>query len=166
MHELRSCILGRERLVDERVWVFSKIPRVILKVVLLAGKELVDLGEPRGIHGLGLRTVMGVILITEISISDIGILRSINVEVLLLVILDGKQFILRLITVFAEECLHGRGVHGGSLHVHQTLVDETKGEEVKDFPADGHTAEPLDSVYSLKTKVKSCEVGNVVISIH
>ena len=43
---------------------------------------------------------MGVILITEISISDISILRSINVEVFLLVILDSKQFTLGLIVVF------------------------------------------------------------------
>ena len=82
VHEVLDGFLRWIALVEELVVVVEEA-RVALKVVLLASEELVDLGLPGGVEGLalGLRTVVAVVLIREVSIGVVHVLAVVDVEV-------------------------------------------------------------------------------------
>ena len=127
---------------------------MILKVVLLAEKEVVHLGEPRGVHRLGLRSVIAVIFISKISVSGSSILRSINVEVFLLVILDREEIVLRVVTILAEEGLHGGSIHGRGLGVQHSLVTKGETEHAEESPSISIGIERFYSAYSLEAQIE------------
>ena len=125
---------------------------MILKVVLLTSKELINLSEPRGIHRLGLRTVIAVMLITKSSVGVIGVLGGIDVEVLLLVIVNSKKISLGVVTVLSKESLHGGSIHLSSLGVEESLIAITEEDGPNEFPSPSVISYSRSSHGSLETE--------------
>lgn len=139
MHEVFSRLSSREALVEELVLVVDKV-LVILEVVLLSAEELVELAQPGAVHGLALRlrTVVNVVVMTEILVSIGHVLRGVNVKVLALAVSDSKTITLGNLVVFAEISAQ-KGSVGLPIEVLEDLVvNETYTEKGEELPTGSH----------------------------
>jgi len=104
LHEFLSLLCGGEALVDVLVLVVDEV-LVLLKLVVLAAEELVELRQPRAVHGFSvwLRPVVDVVVVTEILVAVVHVRAGIDIEILTLAVGDGESVCLSGIRVLAEE---------------------------------------------------------------
>ena len=145
LDEALGLIGGGVTLVDELV-IEVKEARMILKVVLLAVEESIELGKVRSIFGftIGLRAVVGVTVnITEILLGVVHVLGVIDLVVLSLAISDLPSVAGTDVGILAEVRADEGTVRAAVVLAHHHLGGTSKADEAKNFPATGHTFEVL-----------------------
>jgi hypothetical protein len=153
MHELVSLLCGGEALIDVLVLVVDEV-LVLLKLVVFAAEELVELWQPWAVHSLAirLRTVVDVNVVAEILKAVVHVRAGINIEVLTLTVGDGESISLSSIWVFAEEGRQQRTI-GLTVHILEDLVvEEADTEEWESLPSPGELLEVANTRNSLKAE--------------
>lgn len=107
---------------------------------------------------------MDVVLVAQISVGDVHVLASVNVEVLSLLVLDLKQVSLHVLLVLAEEGTDNWVVVLGRLQHQQALQHERHAEPLEESPAESRGAAVVELGDSLEGEPSTEEPGDAVVS--